>query len=137
MAAGLGLYFTGHPCVRGHLCARLVACHKCVECQRLLNTRFNRARGHLPAAKERRARGLMCTNSSGYKGVSWSQGQQLWRAQIKVGGRTRHLGYFDTAERAHEAYCTAAVQAWGDDFKPAVARRQDPPPAPGALQTSV
>jgi len=37
-----------------------------------------------------------------------------WRAQIKVDGRRCHLGTYDTAALAHEAYCAAARLHFGD-----------------------
>lgn len=52
-------------------------------------------------------------NRSGFKGVSPTYGQR-WRASIKSGGRTRHLGHFDTAEAAHQAYCEAASELFGE-----------------------
>ena len=39
--------------------------------------------------------GNLCTNTSGVKGVSWYKPTQKWRAQIRVPGSSRHLGYFD------------------------------------------
>lgn len=48
-------------------------------------------------------------NSSGFKGVSWNEQHQKWRALIRVNGRLKHLGLFDTPEAAHEAYCKAAA----------------------------
>lgn len=53
-------------------------------------------------------------NSSGYKGVHWHKGHQKWCAQIKVNGKSIHLGYFDTPEEAHAAYCEAATRLHGD-----------------------
>lgn len=44
-------------------------------------------------------------NSSGLLGVSPKRGK--WRAQIKVDGKKRHLGLFDTPEAAHAAYLEA------------------------------
>jgi hypothetical protein len=41
-------------------------------------------------------------NTSGYCGVNRDRHQ--WRAQIKVCGKNRHIGYFDTAEEAFAAY---------------------------------
>ena len=45
------------------------------------------------------------TYSSQYRGVS-SQGKK-WRASIKIHGKTKHLGTFNTEEEAHQAYLEA------------------------------
>jgi len=34
-------------------------------------------------------------NTSGIAGVYWSTQNQKWRAQIRVNGKNKHLGYFD------------------------------------------
>lgn len=46
-------------------------------------------------------------NSSGFVGVTWWGRDSMWRAQIKVDGVGRHLGYFPTPELAHAAYLKA------------------------------
>lgn len=52
-------------------------------------------------------------NTSGYKGVHWHEKAGRWRAMI--GGRQKkHIGYFDTPEEAHEAYCKAAAETYGE-----------------------
>ena len=51
-------------------------------------------------------------NKSGYKGVS--RFRHKWRAEIKVNGRSQHLGVFDTPELAHMAYAKAAAELHGD-----------------------
>lgn len=53
-------------------------------------------------------------NASGFKGVTWVPRVQKWMAQIRVGGRTKYLGYFATPEEAHAAYLEAARQAFGE-----------------------
>jgi hypothetical protein len=53
-------------------------------------------------------------NSSGFKGVSWSKQKQRWRAVIKVGSRSVHLGYFRDVAAAAEAYRAAADKYFGD-----------------------
>ena len=53
-------------------------------------------------------------NTSGFKGVAWERRRKLWKSNITVEGRQRHLGYFDTAEEAHAAYCKAASIAFGE-----------------------
>ena len=54
------------------------------------------------------------TNQSGFKGVTWSAHAKRWSAWIATGGNTRHLGYFDTPEAAHQAYANAAKTAFGE-----------------------
>ena len=49
-------------------------------------------------------RGKPCTNSSGFKGVSWHKGRGLWVATLA--GKT--LGYFDIPEQASSVYKEAA-----------------------------
>jgi hypothetical protein len=53
-------------------------------------------------------------NTSGFKGVSWHELDQRYRAQISINGRPRHLGNFKTAEEAHAAYCEAAKEHYGE-----------------------
>lgn len=53
-------------------------------------------------------------NTSGYKGVSWSERFQKWRAYISVERRQIHLGYFHDAKVAHMAYCVAAKKYFGE-----------------------
>lgn len=53
------------------------------------------------------------TNTSGYKGVSWSFSKGKWTARIVSDMRIRVLGYFDTPEAAHAAYMKAANRYHG------------------------
>lgn len=53
------------------------------------------------------------TNTSGYKGVSWSKGMKQWRADIKVRGERILIGYYDCPIEAHNAYCKKAVETKG------------------------
>ena len=55
-------------------------------------------------------RGKQKNNTSGFKGVSWHKNKGRWIGRIRINGKLNHLGYFDTAEQAHEAYCQAAKQ---------------------------
>lgn len=54
------------------------------------------------------------TNTSGYKGVSWSKKHQKWSASIKNNQQQYWLGYFDTKEDAHYAYEQAAKEMFGE-----------------------
>lgn len=54
------------------------------------------------------------SNTSGFKGVS--RFRNKWRAYIgsKDCGSWKHLGHFESAERAAAAYDTAAIEKYGD-----------------------
>lgn len=53
-------------------------------------------------------------NSSGYKGVCWDKRKQKWVARITANKITKYLGYYNTAEEAHEAYRKAAPEYHGE-----------------------
>lgn len=59
-------------------------------------------------------RAVQSNNTSGFKGVSWHKAKGKWRAEIKVGGKKRHLGSFHAPEDAHAAYCKASTELHGD-----------------------
>lgn len=50
------------------------------------------------------------TNSSGYRGVSRHKRGDQWQARIKLNGKERYLGIFDTPEQASAAYEAAAAE---------------------------
>lgn len=54
----------------------------------------------------------ICT--TGYKGVSLIGRTGRYRATIGINSKTKHLGSFDTAQEAHEAYCAAAALLHGE-----------------------
>ena len=58
--------------------------------------------------------GVIKTNTSGLKGVSYSSSHRKFRAQIMRGGRNRTIGLFDSAQAAHEAYAKAATECFGE-----------------------
>lgn len=75
---------------------------------------LNNAWGNLrPAGKAQNAQNSRRgpRNTTGYKGVSRSRAR--FRATIRIAGKSRHLGCFNTAEEAHEAYIEAAQQHFG------------------------
>lgn len=52
-------------------------------------------------------------SSSKYKGVYWSKQKNLWLALIKINGKSRHLGYFNTEINAAIAYNENAKVLFG------------------------
>ena len=57
--------------------------------------------------------GRRSDNSSGYKGVSRTATGR-WRATIQWHGKRKHIGSFDTAEAAFEAYAHEAERQRGE-----------------------
>jgi len=53
---------------------------------------------------------LRKNNTSGHKGVDFQKNRNKWRARIKIDNKEFHLGYFDTPELAHMAYCKGAIE---------------------------
>lgn len=64
---------------------------------------------------------LRSDNRTGYKGVFYyvRRGRRpKYIASIRLDGKSRHLGYFETAIEAHHVYAAAARQAWGEYARP-------------------
>lgn len=61
-------------------------------------------------------RAISKNNKSGYKGVSFAKSMpdKCWYASIKIDGKSRNLGYYETPELAHNAYKSAAIAAFGN-----------------------
>lgn len=72
---------------------------------------------------QNRANSLVCGSKSGLRGVFLITDRPLrkpWGARIK----SRHLGYFSTAEEAAAAYQKAALATFGDFHRDAVALKE-------------
>lgn len=59
-------------------------------------------------------RGKNSNNTSGFKGVHWSKKNKKWVTHITINSHVKHIGYFDTPEMAHAAYCEAAAKHYGE-----------------------
>ncbi|CAM2295090.1 HNH endonuclease [Ralstonia mannitolilytica] len=53
-------------------------------------------------------------NVSGFKGVFLNKRTRKWTANIRVNGKQKYLGQFDSPEDAHAAYCHAAQIHFGE-----------------------
>jgi hypothetical protein len=53
-------------------------------------------------------------NSSGFKGKSFDKRRRMWQANITFQHHVTRLGYFNTPEEAHAAYCQAAAEHHGE-----------------------
>jgi len=53
-------------------------------------------------------------NKSGFKGVYFDKYANKYKAQIQINNKVKHLGRFDTAEEAHEAYKKSALEYHGE-----------------------
>lgn len=51
--------------------------------------------------------GAQKNSTSGRRGVSWRKDKSRWQAQIKLDGRLKYLGLFDSIEDASTAYACA------------------------------
>jgi hypothetical protein len=53
-------------------------------------------------------------NTSGFKGVCWNKAEGMWKAQISVDGKNRHLGNFSDKHEAASVYQEAAKMLHGE-----------------------
>lgn len=65
-------------------------------------------------AENTRNRRRMKATISGLKGSHWRKDVQRWTSSITSDGRSYHLGYFNTREEAHAAYCEASARLHGE-----------------------
>lgn len=56
---------------------------------------------------------IRCDNTSGHKGVSWNKRLRKWHAYI-FKDRRIHLGFFDSIDKAIDAYQRAETQYFGE-----------------------
>jgi hypothetical protein len=61
--------------------------------------------------------GIRSRNTSGFKGVSFCKRSNKWRASASVDNKYKHLGFYETAELASEAYERHAKAKFGEFYK--------------------
>lgn len=62
-------------------------------------------------------RGSQKNSSHGFKGVTFNKNNQKYMARISVNKKPIYLGYFDSYEKAHLAYCEASKKYHGEFAK--------------------
>lgn len=78
-----------------------------------LNNRRDNLR--LASRSENQRNRPTCKNSNtGLKGASIVTHRNCYQSVICIDGKRKFLGYFSTAEEAHQAYCEAAVKYYGE-----------------------
>lgn len=60
---------------------------------------------------------LSTRNKTGFKGVYLDRARNLFVAAIRTKGKTTYLGSFHTPQEAHERYCKAATERFGEYAK--------------------
>jgi len=64
--------------------------------------------------ENKRNKGLISSNTSGYKGVSWNAPRKQYQAYIKVNNKVIFLGRYPEPESAGHAYDEAAKKYFGE-----------------------
>jgi hypothetical protein len=83
---------------------------------RNFNNLDNRRDNLRPCTHEQNMHNLrkFTTNTSGFKGVSWGKRERKWRARINLSGKEIHIGTYQSAEDAAQAYDEAANRLYGE-----------------------
>jgi hypothetical protein len=64
------------------------------------NNRFSNLRLTTESGNNRNQK-MRSNNTSGYVGVTWDKQKSKWMAQIRIDGKNKNLGYYDTPEEAY------------------------------------
>ena len=60
-----------------------------------------------------KSKGRMKEGASKYTGVSFNKSTNKWRAEIKIDGRSRNIGYYENEEEAAADYARAVFKYKG------------------------
>lgn len=69
-----------------------------------LDDRYENLRDVSHGANQENRKRAASNNKSGLLGVFFVKRTSRWTARIRKGGKDHYIGYFDSAEEAHEAY---------------------------------
>lgn len=97
------------------ICPPLIADHRFHNT--LDNRRFINGTPNLRIATDaqnRRNKKPYSSNTSGYKGVSFSKKQSKWVANIMIDGKFKHLGYSECKHEAAKIYDRKAYEVYGE-----------------------
>lgn len=72
-----------------------------------LDNRILNLRTATNAQNKQNSRKARSDSKSGLLGATWYTKGNKWRASIQVDGKKKHLGYFATAEEAHDVFIQA------------------------------
>jgi hypothetical protein len=71
------------------------------------NNRLSNLRAVDRSINQQNQRKARSDSTSGLLGVSWYSAGDKWKADIRVNGKKKHLGYFHCKDAAHQAYLNA------------------------------
>jgi hypothetical protein len=83
-----------------------------------INNEGNYERGNLRWAsieRQNQNRRKFKNNKSGYRGVSWDKNCKKYKTYIRVVGKYKHLGCYNTPEEAFAVYCKAYLKYFGQE----------------------
>ncbi|HEY5630513.1 MAG TPA: AP2 domain-containing protein, partial [Nitrososphaeraceae archaeon] len=60
--------------------------------------------------QSRNTRVLYSTNTSGYRGVYFHKARKLWSSCIRINGKSKTIGYFNTAIESAIAYDSFVIR---------------------------
>ena len=104
-----------HRIIMKRILGRELKSHEQID--HINNDGFDNRRENLRMASSSQncANQSLASNSTiGYKGVTHAKGRNGYMARIMVRGKRLYLGTYKTPELAHEAYCKAAEQYFGE-----------------------
>lgn len=108
-------YFKGGGASFIYMHRLITYCPQDKEVDHINHDRLDNRRGNLRIVtrqQNNRNQRISKKNKSGVLGVHYAKHAHKWRAQFKVNGVVKHLGYFDDINKAKEAYVKEETKYW-------------------------